>query len=77
MSKARNLLDVHEEIEKEQVHYANKGRDWSDTPVDLTLQGTGGYSYNDNKMGVSGKYHPDGKRGAGYGSGNGESKYKS
>lgn len=72
MSRAHRLLIVHEEIEKEQVNYANKGNAWSEIPADLTLQGTSGYSYNDNKMGIVGTYYPDGKRGAGHESRNGK-----
>ena len=64
MTRAKKLLIVHEEIEKEVVNYMKKGNDWSSTPVDLTLQGSGGYSYNDNRCPehTAGKYYPDGKR---------------
>ena len=74
MSRAKKLLDFNEEVEKDMALYMKKGSYWTEVPVDLTLQGTGGYSHNETSVAGKGKYHPDGKRGAGYGSGNGETK---
>jgi hypothetical protein len=74
MSRASRLLHFHEEVEKEAVNYAKHGDDWSEVPVDLTLQGTKGFVHNDQGCPekTAGTYFPDGKRGSGYGSGNGE-----
>lgn len=64
MSRASQLLNFHEEVEKEAVNYMKKGDDWSEVPTDLTLQGTKGFAYNDQACPDStmGKYYADGKR---------------
>lgn len=64
MARATKLLRFHEEVEKEAVNYAKHGHDWSETPVDLTLQGSEGFAYNGDKdpVATAGKYYPDGHR---------------
>ena len=74
MSRAKTLLEFNEEAEKDMYHYMKKGADWTEVPSDLALQGTEGYSYNQNSDAGKGKFYPTGKRGSGYGSGNGETK---
>jgi len=64
MSRATRLLRFHEEIEKEAVNYMKRGGDWTETPTDLTLQGTKGFIHNDQGCPerTAGIYYADGHR---------------
>ena len=64
MARATRLLQFHEEVEKDLTNYVKNGKDWSETPTDLTLQGTKGFIHNDQGCpdSMSGKYYPSGHR---------------